>query len=357
MNLNLQATKQTWTLPWEAGWVTAVAFLGNGRRLAAGNQHGQIFLWDLPEKLEDPAPAPLRRLDGHTNLISRLVATPDGKRLVSTSYDRTTRVWDLEAKPTGTDTVILDEEARTQAAKKAGKPVDKTGVQVEVQPAAKVIDAFKDWIRCLAILPDGNQFLTGDDTGNLIVWDTAEGKEVRRWKVPGWVTTLSLSADGKLAVTGESSTSYSKLPVAVRLWDAATGEPKLDLTKDFKLNLGAAAFTPDGKQLFLGQGYNEGAGKLYLVDPADGKKLKELGSHQYGVTALLPHPSGEFMASAGRDTLVKMWQLSDSKMVKEIGQVRGGQFKDWIHSVAFSADGLLLAAADMAGRINVWTLG
>jgi hypothetical protein len=37
------------------------------------------------------------------------------------------------------------------------------------------------------------------------------------------------------------------------------------------------------------------------------------------------------------------------------GKLRGGQFKDWIHAVSFSADGRWLAAADMAGGISVWT--
>ena len=59
-----------WTLPWDTTWVTAVTFIGPSRRLAAGNNFGQIFLWELPEKPGDPAPPPVRRLDGHSNTIT-----------------------------------------------------------------------------------------------------------------------------------------------------------------------------------------------------------------------------------------------------------------------------------------------
>ena len=36
-------------LTFEGSWPTAVAFLGSGRRLAAANQIGNIFVWELPE--------------------------------------------------------------------------------------------------------------------------------------------------------------------------------------------------------------------------------------------------------------------------------------------------------------------
>jgi WD40 repeat protein len=133
-----------------------------------------------------------------------------------------------------------------------------------------------------------------------------------------------------------------------------------DLGKEFKagagaINMGAAAFTPDGKGLALGQGITEAEGKLFLADAATGKKARELGKHDEAITALAIHPAGRHLVSCGRDTLIRFWQLDDGKMVKELGQKRGGQAKDWIHAVAFSADGLWAAAADMAGQINIWS--
>ena len=86
-----------WNLTWDADWVTAVAFLGSSR-LAAGNNLGQVLLWELPGKPGGEAPKPLARLDGHTNVISKLAATPDGRTLLSASYDHTIRYWDIPAK-------------------------------------------------------------------------------------------------------------------------------------------------------------------------------------------------------------------------------------------------------------------
>jgi hypothetical protein len=74
------------------------------------------------------------------------------------------------------------------------------------------------------------------------------------------------------------------------------------------------------------------------------------------MTDLAWHPDGVHLASAGRDTLVRIWNSTDGKLVKEIGKARGGQFKDWICAISFSADGHWLAAADMAGAVQVWAL-
>ena len=124
--------------------------------------------------------------------------------------------------------------------------------------------------------------------------------------------------------------------------------------------LAAAAYSPDGKVLAVARGGEANGlnGKVFLVDPATGKKIRELTpGHQDGATDLAFHPDGKHLASSGRDTVVRIWSHGDGKLVKELGKPRGGQFKDWIHAVCFSADGRWLAAADMAGAVHVWSLG
>ena len=43
--------------------------------------------------------------------------------------------------------------------------------------------------------------------------------------------------------------------------------------------------------------------------------------------------------------------------VAQLGKPRGGQSKDWLHALTISPDGKWLAAGDMAGAVQVWTLG
>jgi WD40 repeat protein len=344
-----------------------VTFLGSSRKLAAGNDRGQIYVFDLAEKADGPPPVPVRRLDGHTNTVTALGLIPGSNQLVSSSYDHTIRWWDLAAPGGGTADVVLDRKAREAAAKKAGKsgkPPDTTTVSVELQKTARTADAHQEWIRSISIGAEGKQLLSGDDKGMAILWNAADGTEVRRFQSLGFLRAVALSADGRLAATCEYHPPYGRTwPDANKIWDAATGALKIDLGKELKkgeqvLGMGAAAFSPDGKILAFGQGgeIENTKGKIVLVDPETGKKLQEMVGNLGGVTHLAFSPDGKILASSGRDTLVKLWSIPDGKLIQDLGKARGGQFKDWIHAAAFSPDGTRLAAADMAGLIHVWTL-
>src|SRR5262245_65948741 len=49
-------------------------------------------------------------------------------------------------------------------------------------------------------------------------------------------------------------------------------------------------------------------------------------------------------------------QVEDGKEFAALGSPRGGQFKDWLSALAISPDESTVAAADIAGMVNVWRL-
>jgi WD40 repeat protein len=353
-----------WILQWDADWVTSVAFLGPTRRIAAGNNLGQILLWNLPDKPSGEAPKPALALAGHTNCVSKLAATPDGKTLISASYDHTVRYWDPSAPTAGSETVALNAQAIDDLKRRRSSKVPAlVEATVEVVKPVRTLDAHQEWVVNLELSRDGKTLITGDDGGHVIVWDRGAANIVNRWKVTGWAYGLALSPDRKQACVGERFPLVfdSGRHAGLKLWDAETGKVFKDLASVFpKQYISAAAYSPDGKVLAVGRGGETGGndGVVTLLDPATGKKLKALSpGHQYGITDLVFHPDGKHLASAGRDTLVRIWDIAAGKMVAEVGKPRGGQFKDWIHAVSWSADGNWLAAADMAGAVQVWTFG
>ncbi|MCS7046272.1 MAG: hypothetical protein NZO58_07940 [Gemmataceae bacterium] len=347
-----------WSLPWEDDWVTAVAFVGNSR-LVAGNEKGDLLVWELPDSPGGPTPRPVRRLVGHDNGITRLVAAPDGRWLLSASKDRTIATWDLQAQPTEKGTVVVDAKKREAAAKKAGKKAapPEPGVEVLVQKPTRVFTAHKEWILGLALSKDGKTVLSGDDSGLALRWDFATGKVEQQWKVKGWVFALALSPVSNQALISE------RIPLvfdtdryaAVKLWDSAAGKMERDLTPIFKGEFfETAAYSPDGKILALGRAGETEKAKIVLLDPASGKKLHELPGHIGGVNDMVFAADGKHLLTCGRDTVVRVWNVVDGKQVAELGKSRGGQFKDVLHAVALSPDQRWVAAADMAGIVQVW---
>jgi WD40 repeat protein len=267
----------------------------------------------------------------------------------------------MEGDAPHTGAVSLNARARSEAEARKRKVPAPVEAKVRIQKTAKVLTGHKDWVLGLSLTKDGNMLVSGDDKGEIIVWDRPAGKELRRWKLKGWAWAVAVEPQGKSLLVSE------RVPLVfdagqmsgLKLWNPNTGELKADMSKEFKERMAAAAYSPDGKYLAVARGgETDGlSGKVTLLDPATGKKIKELTpGHMYGATDLVFHPDGKHLLSAGRDTTVKIWRLEDGKLVKELGRPRGGQFKDWFHAVAVSPDGRRIAAADMAGQVQVWTL-
>jgi hypothetical protein len=139
--MSFEKATPAWTIPWEDGAVTAVTFLGSARKLAAGNELGQIFVFDLAEAAGGPPPVPVRMLEGHTNAVTALEAMASGGRLVSASYP-TIRSGGGTRRPRR-----RDRERRAGPGGRARPPRERPGSPwrrrrpVELQKTARAADA------------------------------------------------------------------------------------------------------------------------------------------------------------------------------------------------------------------------
>jgi WD40 repeat protein len=391
-----------WQLSFEGEWPTSVAFLGDSRRIAAGNRAGQIYVWELPEhppepdqtdkdkkEVRPPDFAPIRRLDGHTNGITHLRISSDAKTLISSSLDHTIRLWDVNASGQGKAEVVLDAKAREQKARYKSKDekeeiLNAPGVTVATVPATHVLEAHGGWVYGLDISDDGKRLISSDDKCLSIVWNLDSRKQISNWlgydRV--WVRSAAISPDGKTAFTCEFAgrrSSFDAPAAQARLWNADDGSLKLDLMKVWtpdvkdkdrqdtygywqkwgkvlKRGLVCAEFSPDGKLLAVGQGGETDTGKIHLVDVESGKILQTVSGHRYGACDVKFSADGKYVLSSGRDTTVRICHVSDGKEVATLGKSRGGQFKDWMHAIAISPDQKTVAAADIAGLVHVWQL-
>lgn len=394
--LNPANAKLRYQLTFEGSWPTAVAFLGSGRRIAASNQLGEIYVWNLPDTppaldktvakdRQAPNVFPVRRLDGHQNEVTRLAVTPDHKHLISASLDRTIRIWPIDAPAEGKAEAVLDLETRKREARRLGKkePTAAPGVTVEKQTVCNVLEGHKEWIYALGLSADGSRLISGDAASQVIVWDVGSRKAIARWTgLPwSWIVAAALSPDGKTAFVSEHRYKRDDFDIpapALKLWNVADGKEKLDLLRvqfpkyepksrtygsaqvwnRFVANgLIATGYSPDGKLVAAGQGGETDTGKVHLLDAQTGKLVRDVAGHQYGVTNLLFSAEGKHVISVGRDTVARVCQVADGKEVAALGTPRGGQFKDWFNAVALSPDQRTLAVADIAGLVQVWDFG
>jgi RNA polymerase sigma factor (sigma-70 family) len=162
------------------------------------------------------------------------------------------------------------------------------------------------------------------------------------------VTAAGLGAGLSLRSTPEPQTPAASAPAAPAA--PANNEPRLDRHGD-PLPPGAIArlgtlrfrhhslfdlaFTPDGKQLIVG----DGCSPLAVFDAITGRKLREVGKHTPGansLTGFAVSPDGKQVVCCGSDGFV--WELETGRLIRQLNCGLSNE-------AAFTPDGTKLAIA------------
>jgi WD40 repeat protein len=184
------------------------AFSPDGRYLVGYarnylNQQTVAGLWDLKASVT----VMKARLAGHEDSIRSVAFSPDGRWLVTTSADRTARVWDTA---TGRERFVLRGHLRP--------------------------------VTAAAFSPDGRWLVTASDDWTARVWDVTTGKEwltLRGHRGP--VVSATFSPDGRRVLTA-SADGTARLWPADPLPAAAARKPR-ELTAEERLRFAVG----DGK--------------------------------------------------------------------------------------------------------------
>ncbi len=105
------------------------------------------------------------------------------------------------------------------------------------------------------------------------------------------------------------------------------------------------SFSPSGD--ILASGGKDGTIRLWRTP--DARLLRLLGGHKYYIMALAFSADGNMLASGGTDTSVRVWSVADGRSLRVLKGYSGR-----IMVLAFNADGRILASADDAGTVILW---
>jgi WD40 repeat protein len=325
--------------------VHAVAFSPDGRRLVTASWDRTLRFWDP----QTGAPTG-SELTGHTDAINAVAVSPDGSLIASGGWDRTVRLWDARSgKPRGRP-INVKQVVRTLAFSPDGTLLA-TGTNDYNTWLWRVDDGrlfrgpltgHQEEVEDVAFSPDGKQVATAswDDTARL--WRVDNGEQVGEpIRGPDDVRAVAFSPDGRLLATASGK--------AVQLWDAQTHKR---VGRDFTGHsdyVWSMAFNRTGTMLAT-VSVDKSA---RLWDVATRAQLGQpLEGHTHQVQDVAFSPDGTKVATASWDNTARVWDVRETHSISRplLGHTSG------VNGVAFSPDGQTLASAGVDGTTRLWSV-
>jgi RNA polymerase sigma factor (sigma-70 family) len=179
----------------------------------------------------------------------------------------------------------------------------------------------------------------GQDTVKL--WDAKTLALKKTLGGDAHLACVALSPDGKLVAAGDVGKK------TVMLWNAATGTLERTL-KTGEAQPWSVAFSPDSKVLVVGGQKDDHSGQVQLWD-AQTWTLKHVWKRDKFVHAVAFSPDGRMVASSDGGAIIQVWGVEKGEEIVALKGHRGGQ-----RTVAFSPDSKLVAAGGPDGRVRLW---
>jgi hypothetical protein len=284
-------------------FVTCCAkFTPDGKRVVTASFDRTVRVWDVQTGKE------LHRFLGHRNIITGLDVSRDGKWAISVSHDGSSRVWDL----------------------------------VQYRAVGRVGTSADNCPDVIAFTPDGRQALLGGWDGKVRLLDLTKFKEIREFKGHRKnvrIHAVAVSPDGTQGVSGSDDTT-------VRLWDLATGQPLLCFTGHTGL-VHSVAYAPDGRHVLSGSG----DGSVRLWEAATGKEVRSFATPAHSVAF---SPDGSRILTGTGPDKVRLWDVASGKELASFAQ--DGHYGDWLGCVDFSPDGRYALSGGDDGTAHLWRL-
>ncbi len=274
-----------WDSAWSAlpplaghnGWVNALAFHADGKRLFSADSWGRLCCWAFADRDAKPLwTVP----EAHAGWVRKLAVSPDGKTVATCGRDGFVRLWDAD------------------------------------KGTRRAEHAHGEDVLALAFAPDGS--LTHGDLRGVIVRRDAAGKEMRRYDARamykldriqdvGGVRVLLFDPEGKTLIAGGGQPTTGGFVQGAGLlmaFDAATGAVKQSVT------IGA---TNDG---YVMDGLWHPSGYIALVtsgQPGVGKLvLHRVGGSAPFFTAPVPNPHSLALHPDGKRLVVSATSANSS---------------------------------------------
>lgn len=208
---------------------------------------------------------------GHTDRVTSVAWSPDGRYIASGSLDRTAQVWAANSS-------------------EQFHPFTYRGHSAGVQAVA--------WS------PDSKRIVSGSLDKTIQVWDALSGEHLAIYHGhTDTVKTVAWSPDGKYIASGSADNS-------IRLWEVATSK-QVSVYRGHIASVNSVAWSPDSRQVVSGSSDKT----VQIVDVTGANQSSIYRGHTDVVSSVSWSPGGDLIASGSWDKTVQVWHAATGALL------------------------------------------
>jgi len=283
---------------------------------------------------------------GHTDRVGGVAHLPDGRRIITCSFDGSLRLWEIESGTQIGDewrdgwreevwSIALSPNSKTVA---SGSSKGKVRLwDVETKKVVAKWTGHPNGVGSLCWRIDGDRLVSGSKDGTMRVWDVESGDTVLGPIKTGhmWVSAVIYSPDTTKIATGGMD--------ALKIWDAKTGNLLSTIKHD--QTVWSLAWTSDQKKIITG------SPSIRIFDTATWQQIAILEGHTEAVISLSLFQNDRLLASGSLDKTARLWNLHTNLQVGP-----PIQHQEVVYSAAISADGKQLVTGCGDRNAYVWDI-
>jgi WD40 repeat protein/tRNA A-37 threonylcarbamoyl transferase component Bud32 len=309
--------------------VSGLAFTPDGRMLASAGEDGTLRIWKVADGSE------WRRYQSTRQGLSALVLLRDGQTLISGGDDGSVCSWSIDARDRPSPHTTIRVAADMEAFAELGPPHYAT-TNLDPKAVCRLGVAFT---------PDSRHFITHDEAGALAVWENViPARLVEPLPTLGsnhW--GVALSPDGRWLATGECAGT-------ITIWDWKTRCAVTNYPSPFEW-VCVMRFTPNGRFLSAVQYSNQLVTQTRLWRVADWSELPLPQDRLAGVWKVDLSPDDQLLAAGYANGKVKLFRLPTLEPEAELADHSAA-----VADVRFVSEGRLLFSMSTDGGTRLWDL-
>jgi WD40 repeat protein len=278
-----------------------VAISPNDQLVATGGSDGKISIWEI-DNVQNTL-----NIKAHEGHIVGLIFTTDSKRLISSSFDRQIKIWDIE-----------------------------NGVCLHSWQSSE--PCYR-----LALSNDGKMIATGSECGNIFIWDV-DTKKLIKTLVGHTLVSMDVAFHPQDLLLASSSCDTT-----IKIWNLATEECIYTLAEHTQFVF-SVNFNPLGDQL-VSSSFDA---SIKIWDVASGHCLQTMQEHSRATVEALFSPDGRQIISASQDLTLRIWEQLQSNSWQCTKVLSGHRNNIW--SIALDSKGKNLISGDLSGVLKVWDM-